>query len=98
MASGHIGRWPAATREFRREEGAAAGTTHQSSQVPVWASDKGGGRGEVDLLSFMGLNERRHRQERHVIGEIFVFYLYTWNTVYIKNNFAKNNGYSVEYP
>ena len=49
LASGHIGRWPAATREFRREEGAAAGTTHQSSQVPVWAvwaSDRpaGGGR------------------------------------------------------
>ena len=65
----------------------------------MWASGQPTGEGEeVDLLSFMGLNERRHRQERHVIGEIFVFLLiYMEYSIYTKY-FAKNNGYSVEYP
>ena len=55
----------------------------------MWASGQPTGEGEeVDLLSFMGLNERRrHRQDRHVIGEIFIFFIYIHGIQYIYKMF-----------
>ena len=54
----------------------------------MWASGQPTGEGEeVDLLSFMGLNERRHRQDRHVISEIFIFFIYIHGIQYIYKMF-----------